>query len=1157
MAPPGRGGGGGGGTARVPGGGGKEHGKAGKGQDCAEDRAQQRPSKTLYVVPPNNDDWNKWKTVLEDFKEYMDAHTDLADAIGANCYNSGWNDFGDGKDYHTGQTVADVVRCRVMSTAWAFANGWDMPGTKTHTDDRVPMDTAEENRLRCEVANIFGHLLKKKYCTRQTGFKRGVEYSRIVFRKMNSPGTPAFGALRGPVIEGKCTACGYDQNKRSAHAINLPVVEWLLYEGKILQGIENIEGGAHCTKKWEQYTKGKTKMDNPKELDEEKITEIKPEQENLRKKATKKMDEVKEALEKKIQEMRDKHMNGTKPADGGGDQNGKKPSSTSPSPGSTGHGSTREGPRSDTTAGEGVQVSQPTTTHSQPQAPASPVLPTTPPARPPPPPPPGEQPPSQSSSASGSGTTVSKDTKDTGKCTHGTKVYEEKNVGRGLPGANSRITISFATTAGTDGDCDKKSKDTGADDKTDATVVNAGKDNSAPGPTGPPGTEAPTARAQATTPGASADVPPAGGTNTDQTQEDVNSVTASPDGQTAQTPSTPVSGTHTTGVVNGANDDPPPLNPPKPKPNPDPNQSGSSGVGGGTEQGTGGGGGTGGSYSSSGPELPPSSPGQGTVPSTTTTGAPTPSSGTETTSTGQGGDGSTSDNQDAVDSGKGGHVEGGNDDPPPLNPPKPKPNPNPDQSGTTGSGPGAGAPSSGGGAHGVSGREGKGGAGDGGGGAGAAGAGAGSTGPVKPNSSGTDSTGHGTATTGGGRAAPTPTTPSVPPGLTWDDVKWYTPALIPAVVGIGVIAFFLWKYFAYLAKRRRTYRTLRDVPSPPLDEDILDHLQRAAPPPDYGYTMIQDRQPASAAARRRRRPPRVHRRTIIDLHLEVLNECEAAAWEHVKDDYLQIVLQEFAQECAQELMREQDTTNNILGVPTSHAALATHDATTRAPPTHTDGTDPCPPNEHEPDAWSCMDTMQLATDRSAPHYSVLCAVRANANSAPDHINWITWIDRNKYLLRACTTQPWFLQLKANWKQHVREHMAADEDHGQRAFGEVATLEMRKLRLWKAWVAKQHDLMNTYSEEQWFQHLLNSVEEETVPEKGDIHGVEHVMAAEDMLRLTHVPRSQPLHPQLYMTKPLTAQTWILILALVIEQCEIECRLQETELYVDDLLQQLRH
>ncbi|KJP87054.1 hypothetical protein AK88_03340 [Plasmodium fragile] len=428
-----------------------------------------------------------------------------------------------------------------------------------------------------------------------------------------------------------------------------------------------------------------------------------------------------------------------------------------------------------------------------------------------------------------------------------------------------------------------------------------------------------------------------------------------------------------------------------------------------------------------------------------------------------------------------------------------------------------------------------------------------------------------------------------PKGNSGPDAPDLTNAVLTAItpilffltsVIVALLGYSLWKYFAYLAKHRRTYRTVRDVPSPPLDEEILEHLQRGElPPTDFGYTMVRDRQPASTPARRRRHP-RVHKRTIIELHLEVLNECEAAEWENVKDDYLQIVVEEFAQQ----LMQNEDTNNNILGVSTSHAALATHDSTTRAPPTDFDGTDPCPLND--PDAWNCMETIQLATD-PCPHNeddpdpcSCMETIQLeqeespsappsssdpwNECPTPDHTNWINWIDRNKHILRECTTQPWFLQLKAEWKQYLREHMAENADHGvsaHREFGESTILQMQKLHLWKEWVAQQHRQMRMYGQQEWFQHLLNNVEEVTVPQHGEIPGVEKgievekIMAAADMLRVRDAPRSQPPHEQSYQKKQLIAKLWILTLGLIIEECEMEQNMKETELYVDKLLQNI--
>ncbi|KJP85162.1 hypothetical protein AK88_05205 [Plasmodium fragile] len=332
------------------------------------------------------------------------------------------------------------------------------------------------------------------------------------------------------------------------------------------------------------------------------------------------------------------------------------------------------------------------------------------------------------------------------------------------------------------------------------------------------------------------------------------------------------------------------------------------------------------------------------------------------------------------------------------------------------------------------------------------------------------------------------------------------------------------------------------------------------------------------------------KRTIIELHLELLHECAATEWENVKDDYLQIVVEEFAQD----LMRDANGHSSSLDAPITNQGLSGHNASaTVDPSTDADGKDPCPPNEDDPDPWSCMQTMQFATGPCPPHdpdpwscmqtiqlpthpcpphdpdpwscmESIQLDAEQNAHSDPDHvtsycIHWINWIDRHKDILRDCTTQPWFLQLKAHWQQYMRQH-ATDDVCGYRELGEAPTPPMQKLDLWKQWVAQQHRQMSTYSEQEWFQHLLNNVEEETVPQHGQVPAVETdlnmqiVTAAADMLRVRDLPRTQ-LHRSPHMKTPLTAKLWMLLLASIIEECEIERSLQETELYVDEVLDKL--
>ncbi|KJP85647.1 hypothetical protein AK88_04719 [Plasmodium fragile] len=279
-------------------------------QDCQGDRLLEWKHKTVYVVKGYSDkEWEPVKKVLDEFKTYMEHGQQHMDAYGANCYNVGWDDLKEDGNYYKGQTVADVVRCRFMSVALGWANGWGNSNTdKDNTNDDTK-DKEMYEQLRCEVVNVFGHLLRKRYCPEQDKWRRGTEYAGIAFKQMKSPGQHGHGGLGGPVMDGRCTMCGYGHNKQHVDAVNLDIVNWLMQEGKILDGMDKIEGGANCTKKWEEYTKGKTKANEPTRVDETKIPEIKDTETTLQEEAKKIIEQVKAAVEEEIQKKQNEGTN--------------------------------------------------------------------------------------------------------------------------------------------------------------------------------------------------------------------------------------------------------------------------------------------------------------------------------------------------------------------------------------------------------------------------------------------------------------------------------------------------------------------------------------------------------------------------------------------------------------------------------------------------------------------------------------------------------------------------------------------------------------------------------------------------------------------------------------------------------------------------------
>ncbi|ANQ08384.1 SICA antigen [Plasmodium coatneyi] len=177
--------------------------------------------------------------------------------------------------------------------------------------------------------------------------------------------------------------------------------------------------------------------------------------------------------------------------------------------------------------------------------------------------------------------------------------------------------------------------------------------------------------------------------------------------------------------------------------------------------------------------------------------------------------------------------------------------------------------------------------------------GPGSTGTWNPGSSGSGSTGRGDQ----GRSGRD--TPSAAPVVNKIDnlPDLLTPYLptIPVFIGLSVMSYLLWKYFFLLGKRRKRYKRVHQVRGPPtLEEQPLDHVDDQADGP-HEYTLVKERKPRSAPTKTKRPKKRggepagcrVGHRTIIDIHLEVLDECQKGGTKLVQEDFFEILVQEF------------------------------------------------------------------------------------------------------------------------------------------------------------------------------------------------------------------------------------------------------------------------
>ncbi|ANQ06861.1 SICA antigen [Plasmodium coatneyi] len=120
------------------------------------------------------------------------------------------------------------------------------------------------------------------------------------------------------------------------------------------------------------------------------------------------------------------------------------------------------------------------------------------------------------------------------------------------------------------------------------------------------------------------------------------------------------------------------------------------------------------------------------------------------------------------------------------------------------------------------------------------------------------------------------------------------------------------QYFGMLRKTRKSYRRTPKALGPTLEQQIVDHVDPVDP---HEYYIVKERKPRSTPKTRRKRecPGRCRgvgrRRMIIDIHLEVLNECQKSDLHSTKENFFEILVQEFM---GSDFIKEENVLNECV-----------------------------------------------------------------------------------------------------------------------------------------------------------------------------------------------------------------------------------------------------
>ncbi|SBT55753.1 STP1 protein [Plasmodium ovale wallikeri] len=230
-------------------------------------------------------------------------------------------------------------------------------------------------------------------------------------------------------------------------------------------------------------------------------------------------------------------------------------------------------------------------------------------------------------------------------------------------------------------------------------------------------------------------------------------------------------------------------------------------------------------------------------------------------------------------------------------------------------------------------------------------------------------------------------------------------------------------------------------------------------------------------------------KTIIDIHMELLNECKNYAWELNKNDFLEICLEEFLGE------------KNKIYANLENAALLRKNISIRNPTAVT----------------------TLLWDKWEETYIPI---------------WENFKRGNAFKLLQCQ---WKEEEKAYLEKIQAENNTLNEKN------KIPLVEVKK-DIWKKWIKKQATLIQQYKKEQWFKSIVKQIEDVSDEYKmGDIKDDIFVLNIEKLDNINNNEESYKHDNNLFLIKALTQ-----IFMMVIEECIKEESPEKAELVLDNII-----
>ncbi|SBS92523.1 STP1 protein [Plasmodium malariae] len=227
-------------------------------------------------------------------------------------------------------------------------------------------------------------------------------------------------------------------------------------------------------------------------------------------------------------------------------------------------------------------------------------------------------------------------------------------------------------------------------------------------------------------------------------------------------------------------------------------------------------------------------------------------------------------------------------------------------------------------------------------------------------------------------------------------------------------------------------------------------------------------------------------KTIIEVHMEVLEKCRNEDWENKKEAFLKICLDEFTK-------KDYRTYPNL-----------------------TDD--------------------DLITEN----------IKSSNDIEKQNFLWNKWIERHRYLFSKLKKEDWYNNLKNEWKKELA-YIQEIEELKKKSPNEnlkIPFLEIEK-NLWKQWISENCNIIEQYLEQEWLRVLtekLQSISEECVSEE-TINYIS-LINIEELQNKENCKESYK-----YIKKKLLTKLCILVLMSILEECTKEVNFDNRESYLN--------